>query len=187
MALVVHDVPDTPLAARTLGIPAEHAILGFDGVRAYVADPAASERLLKEALGAEEAGAHHLELRGESRGGTITFDPSPGPGVQGAGTVHHIAWSIGLGEEDAWRATVQRHGMRPTPTIDRFWFNAIYFREPGGILYELATRGPGFTVDEPLETLGEALTLPPAFEAIRDRVEATLTELPDITQWRPAA
>lgn len=178
---------DTPLVARSLGVPAEHAIQGFDGVRAYVADPARSEVLLSQVLGAEAVGEHHWELRGESRGGTIQFDAAPGAGVQGAGTVHHIAWSIGVGEEDAWRAVVTRAGMRPTPPIDRYWFNAVYFREPSGILYELATRGPGFTVDEPLESLGQALVLPPTFEPQRERIEPRLTPLPDTTQWRPTA
>ena len=69
--------------------------------------------------------------------------------------------------------------------IDRFYFRSIYFREPGGVLFEIATLGPGFTADEPLESLGEHLSLPPAFEHLRERIEPTLTPLPDIRAWRP--
>ena len=76
--------------------------------------------------------------------------------------------------------------MQATPVIDRFYFKSVYFREPGGILYELATIGPGFTTDEPLETLGERLALPPDFERLREQVEPLLTPLPDIRQWRPS-
>ena len=70
--------------------------------------------------------------------------------------------------------------------IDRFYFRSVYFREPGGILFELASIGPGFTTDEPAESLGEHLALPPDFERLRGQVEPLLTPLPDVRQWRPA-
>ena len=79
----------------------------------------------------------------------------------------------------AWRERVAQAGARPTPVIDRFYFRSIYFREPSGVLFEIATLGPGFTADEPLETLGEALSLPPAYEPLRERLEHVLTPLPD--------
>jgi glyoxalase family protein len=101
--------------------------------------------------------------------------------------VHHIAWAVYRSDMDEWRERVIAVGARPTPIIDRFYFESVYFREPGGILYELATYdGAGFDVDEPAETMGETLALPPAFESIRDRVEPILTPLPDVRQWRPA-
>ena len=78
-------------------------------------------------------------------------------------------------------------GLNPTPVIDRFYFRSIYFREPGGVLIEIATLGPGFTADEPLLSLGEHLSLPPDFEHLRDRIEPVLTPLPDIRAWRPEA
>ena len=79
-------------------------------------------------------------------------------------------------------------GARPTPIIDRFYFESVYFREPGGILYELATLdGAGFAADEPAETLGEALSLPPSYEPLRAKLEPTLTPLPDVRQWRPSS
>ena len=92
-----------------------------------------------------------------------------------------------MDEHDAWRERRgSPAGSQVTPVIDRFYFRSVYFREPGGILYELATIGPGFTTDEPLETLGERLALPPDFERLREQVEPLLTPLPDVRQWRPA-
>ena len=87
-------------------------------------------------------------------------------------------------DEEAWRERVAASGARPTPVIDRFYFRSVYFREPSGVLFELATIGPGFTADEPLETLGERLSLPPDYESLRDRLEQTLTPLPDTQRWR---
>jgi glyoxalase family protein len=100
--------------------------------------------------------------------------------------VHHVAWAIELGKEGEWRERVVAGGAHPTPVIDRYWFHSVYFREPSGVLFELATRGPGFTADEPLETLGEGLTLPPDYENLRERLEGILTPLPDTRQWRRA-
>lgn len=185
LELVVVDRPDAPLIARSLEVPAEHALQGFEGVRAYVIDPARSAALLGGPMGLTEVEPGTWEARGEQRGGRIIFEPAPGRGIPGAGTAHHIAWSIGLGEEEAWQSKMEAAGVHPTPVIDRFYFRSIYYREPNGILYELATRGPGFATDEPQETLGEALSLPPAFEPIREHVEPRLTPLPDVRQWRP--
>jgi len=98
--------------------------------------------------------------------------------VPGAGTVHHIAFSSPIEEHEDWQQRVARAGARPTPVIDRFYFRSIYFREPSGVLFEIATQGPGFTADEPLETLGEHLSLPPDYEQLRDRLEHILTPLP---------
>ena len=89
-------------------------------------------------------------------------------------------------EHAAWRERVAGAGYQITPVIDRFYFRSLYFREPGGILFEIASIGPGFTTDEPLESLGERLALPPDFERLRDQVEPLLTPLPDVRQWRPA-
>ena len=105
------------------------------------------------------------------------------PGIRGGGTVHHVAWSSQLDEHEAWHRRVVEAGLRPSPIIDRFWFRSIYFREPSGVLFEIATLGPGFGVDEDLERLGEALILPPAFEHLRSEVEPILTRLPDPRPW----
>jgi glyoxalase family protein len=94
--------------------------------------------------------------------------------VQGAGTVHHVAWASTPEDHEQWRERVVEAEMRPTPVIDRFYFRSVYFREPSGVLFEIATLGPGFTVDEPLESLGEKLSLPPFIEHLRDRIEPNL-------------
>jgi glyoxalase family protein len=171
--LVVVDVPDAPLIAEHPEIPAEMALQGFHAARAYSAVPQASDALL-EALEFERAG-EAWEARGESRGGLYLYDPPPEePGLQGAGSVHHIAWASTIAEHMQWREKAVSAGARPTPEIDRFYFKSIYFREPSGVLFEVATLGPGFTVDEPLEHLGEKLSLPPAFEHLREEVEPQL-------------
>ncbi len=174
--LVVDTSGDDPLIADHPEVPAEHALRGFDSVRAYSADPAASAGLLAQ-LGFEPAGdTGGFEIRGEDRGGTYFYDEPPAdPGVPGGGTVHHVAWASKTPEHNAWRQAAIAGGAHPTPVIDRFWFESIYFREPSGVLFEIATLDPGFTADEPLETLGEKLVLPPKFEPMRDQIEATLT------------
>jgi glyoxalase family protein len=184
--LVVVDVPDTPLTARSTEVPGEHALQGFHAAYAAVADLRKSEALLSDVLGFEEIEAHAFESRGEARGGSILLEGGAGRGFGGAGTVHHIAFAALFDEHVAWREHVAAAGVQITPVIDRFYFRSVYFREPGGILYEIASLGPGFTSDEPLESLGERLSLPPDFERLRDQVEPALTPLPDTRQWRPA-
>ena len=101
----------------------------------------------------------------------------PSAGCQGAGTVHHVAWASHDAEHEAWRERVIAAGGHPTPVIDRFWFRSIYFREPSGVLFELATYSPGFSADEDLEHLGESLVLPPFLESRRAEIEARLTPI----------
>jgi glyoxalase family protein len=171
---------DEPLTAEHPEIPAEYALQGFASVRAYSDDPERSRGLLEETLGFVPQGADEWEARGEKRGGLYAYDKAPEErGIGGAGTVHHVAWASPIEEHEAWRERVAEAGMRPTPIIDRFYFHSIYFREPSGVLFEIATLGPGFTADEPLETLGEHLALPPNYEPLRDRLEQELTPLPD--------
>lgn len=171
--LVVADVPDAPLVADHPEIPAELALQGFHAARAYSAAPGASEGLL-EALEFDRVDGG-WEARGEKRGGLYAYDEPPSePGRQGAGSVHHIAWASTIEEHMQWREKALGAGAQPTPEIDRFYFKSIYFREPSGVLFEIATMGPGFTVDEPLEHLGEKLSLPPDFEHLRDQVEPNL-------------
>ncbi len=108
-------------------------------------------------------------------------------GIPGAGTVHHVAWASTPEEHEAWRERASSGGARPTPVIDRFYFKSIYFREPSGVLFEIATIGPGFTTDEPLETLGERLSLPPDFEHLREQVEPVLTPITEPARQLGAA
>jgi glyoxalase family protein len=184
--LVVTDVPDEPLIARAVGIPDEHALQGFDAVRAYTPDAGASRTLLEGALAFEQVGEGEWEARGEQRGGRVIYTESSDRGIPGAGTVHHVAWATPMDDQDEWRSRVAGAGGHPTPVIDRYYFRSVYFREPSGVLFELATMGPGFDADEPMETLGERLSLPPNYEELRDRLEGVLTPLPDTRQWRKA-
>jgi glyoxalase family protein len=171
--LIVAAVSDQPLIAEHAEIPAELALQGFHAARAYSAAPEASTGLL-EALEFERLDGG-WEARGERRGGVYLFDEPPAErGVQGAGSVHHIAWASLPEEHMDWRARAVSAGAQPTPLIDRFYFKSIYFREPSGVLFEVATIGPGFTVDEPLEHLGEKLSLPPDYEHLRAEVEPNL-------------
>ena len=180
LELRVVETDDEPLVAEDPDIPREFALQGFDGVRAFAADPGRSAALLEETLAFERQDDARWEARGARRGSWYAYDPPPEErGVGGAGTVHHVAWSSTMEEHEAWRERAARAGARPTPVIDRFYFRSIYFREPSGVLFEIATLGPGFATDEPLESLGERLSLPPAFEHLRDRLEPVLTPLPD--------
>jgi glyoxalase family protein len=188
-ALKVVDTDDEPLVAKHPEIPEEMALQGFDGAIAHSGNPDASRPLLEDALGFEplagEDGQRGWECRGESRGGLWGYSEPPSErGLQGAGSVHHIAWASQLDDHEKWRERVIEAGARPTPVIDRFYFRSIYFREPSGVLFEIATLGPGFTVDEPVESLGEKLSLPPDYEHLREQVEPVLRP---ITNPRVAA
>ena len=175
--LVVDETDDEPLTADHPEIPKEHALQGFNAVHAYARDPEQSRGFL-EALEFDPRG-DVWEARGERRGGLYAYGRSDERGIPGAGTVHHVAWASTLEEHEAWEQRVLEAGGSPTPVIDRFYFRSIYFREPSGVLFEIATIGPGFDVDEPLEHLGEHLSLPPNYENLRGRLEQVLTPLPD--------
>ncbi|HUE28831.1 MAG TPA: VOC family protein [Solirubrobacteraceae bacterium] len=181
--LRVVEMTDEPLIAADPEIPPELAIQGFHAVRAYAVDPERSRALLEDTIGfvpvphgPAQTGAY--ELRGDHRGGFYLYDPPPAErGVQGAGSVHHVAWASQPEDQEAWHDRLVEQGVRATPIIDRHYFRSIYFREPSGVLFEIATIGPGFTVDEPLDSLGEKLSLTPQYEHLRDEIEPTLTPL----------
>jgi glyoxalase family protein len=176
--LVVADA-DPPLRARAPDFPEDLALCGFDGVRAYGGAPSDSEPLLS-ALGFEAQTADtEWRVGGAERHARLAYDQPPAErGVQSAGTVHHIAWSAADDVElTRLRDVAVGAGARPTPIIDRQYFHSVYFREPSGVLFELATRDIGFTFDEPLESLGEALKLPPQYEDRREELEHLLTPI----------
>ena len=161
---------------------------GFHSVTLWERDPDRTARLITdvfgyEALGTEKTGGvERLRLKapGDARANIIDIIRSDAETAArpGAGTIHHIAFRARSQEEqDGWIETLARAGHRTTPVIDRQYFNAIYFREPGGVLFEIATDPPGFAVDEPVETMGQKLMLPPRYEAIRDRIESVLPPL----------
>jgi glyoxalase family protein len=180
LELVAVQSPDAPLVARHPEIPAELALCGFDAVRAYGGRVASTGRLLEEVMGATSPTEYRWELTGSARHGAIAYDAPPTlPGRAGAGTVHHVAWATEPADHERWLERLHRGGVSSTPIIDRYYFRSIYFREPSGVLFELATKGPGFTVDLPLERLGRELVLPPMLASRRVEIEARLTPLRD--------
>ena len=183
LALVIDTSGDAPLHPRHPDIPTEFELLGFDHVVAYGGRLENSARVLTEVMGGRSTGDSTWEVRGPTRGGWIRFDQPPEErGIGGGGTVHHVAWATDPEEHDGWVERLHRGGVSSTPVIDRHYFRSIYFREPSGVLYELATKGPGFTVDDPLESLGARLILPPRFESRRAEISERLTPLPDMSR-----
>jgi glyoxalase family protein len=161
------------------GVPCRHAIRGFHSVTVSVAAAEPTAHLVARALGLRPAGDEPGRSRfdtGEA-GGVVDVLSRPGApeGLTAAGTVHHVAWRTA---DDAsqldWREEVLRAGHDVTPVLDRQYFHSIYFREPGGVLFEIATDGPGFTVDEPAERLGTTLRLPARLEPMRAELELRL-------------
>ncbi len=165
-------------------VPEPHQVRGFHAVRLLERDLGVTARFLERVLGFQEAGSddgwHRFAVDGggSSRWLELREAPGEGPGAWGTGGVHHVAFRVtDDGEQDAVRRRAAEAGARPTPVIDRFWFRSVYFREPGGVLFELATDGPGFAADEDLEHLGERLILPPWLEPRRAEIEAALPPL----------
>jgi glyoxalase family protein len=179
LELVVANPANTKLQATHPEIPAEHAITGVEGARAYIGRPVEADLgLLTETLGftpADVAGSYRLD--GPTRSFNWAYDPATGHGIQGAGTVHHIAWHSTDADHVAWQQRVAEAGLNVTLVIDRDYFNAIYFRQPQGILFEIATTSPGFAVDEDPNHLGEELRLPRRHEHLREQLERELTPL----------
>jgi glyoxalase family protein len=182
--LAVVETDDEPLIAEHPEVPADFALQGFDGVRAYSSDPERSSPLFEQALAFEPKG-DAWEARGERRGSFYAYDEPPAErGLQGAGSVHHVAWASHDDDHLRWRERVIAAGAHPTPVIDRFWFRSIYFREPSGVLFELATFSPGFAADEDPEHLGETLVLPPWLEDRREEIDRQLTPVENPRQVR---
>jgi glyoxalase family protein len=178
--LAVRPDVDEPLSAEHPEIPSEHALQGFDAVRAYSADPERSRALLEKVLSGVPVGDSAWELRGRRRGARIEYERAPAaPGRQSAGTVHHVAWGSTAYDHPHWLKILELTGVPNSGVIDRHYFHSIYFREPSGVLFEIADDAPGFTVDVPLEELGSTVILPPRLEPQREEIERRLTPLPD--------
>lgn len=161
-------------------VPNEHSIRGFFGVTLCESDVAATGSLL-EAMGFQRSGElgnrFRFSVEGNAHGRHIDLLHQPGLSVSdpGAGTVHHIAFRAGDDDAQlAWREQIRTLSIEVTPVLDRTYFHSIYFREPGGVLFEIATDPPGFTVDEPLESLGERLQLPTWLESRRTIIMSIL-------------
>jgi glyoxalase family protein len=165
-------------------VPADRQVRGMWGVRLWERDLEPTAELLTAHMGFDdvgEDGGWHAYASGAGGAGTVIELkglPQEGRGRWGVGGVHHVAWRTSdPTHEMALRAELARHGLQPTTLIDRFWFQSVYFKEPGGVLFELATDGPGFGVDEDMEHLGEQLVLPPWLEPQRSAIEAGLPPL----------
>jgi glyoxalase family protein len=179
LELVIDDGEDEPLVADAPDLDQQVAIRGIHAVRAYSADPTRSAPVFGEVLGMEPEGGERWLARGERRHGLVVYDAAPAEhGILGAGTVHHVAFTIRDGEQDTWRPHVAAAGLRPTPVLDRKMFKSVYFREPSGVLLEVATDQPGF-VFEPPEHLGESLVLIGDLEHRRAELERRFPLLPN--------
>jgi glyoxalase family protein len=193
--LVEVEIPDDdPTVPWTEFVPEEYAIRGFHSVTLWLADPQQTEDLLRTMgleVGTEQAQG---DTPGDERtrfaasgavGKYVDVLPTIQGGRQGHGTVHHVAFQTPTDEDQqSMREAVQSKGLRPTAQIDRHWFRSVYFRESNGVLFELATKDPGYTSDEPLDELGGRLVLPGKFEGQRDQIEAGL---PNVTIPRAEA
>ncbi|MEM1313272.1 MAG: VOC family protein [Pseudomonadota bacterium] len=187
LALVETDDPRAPWLVE--GVTADVATRGFHGVTLALAESESTAKILEGPLGYEAAGVEAIgggELRRYRRADGVAAivdlhaDPAMARGREGVGTVHHVAFSVpDSAAQDVVRKALLGLGLQVTPQIDRQYFNAIYTRTPGGVLFEVATEDPGFARDEEVAHLGEALKLPDQYEAYRDRIEAALPALAD--------
>jgi glyoxalase family protein len=163
-------------------VPGERQIRGLYGAQVWERDEAPTAAFLTSALGFRVIGRENGWTRYgfETAPGVVDIKETPGErrGAWGVGAVHHLAWAVrDLDEELVVRSQVEAAGGRATDVIDRFWFKSVYFKEPGGVLFEIATEGPGFAVDEDPAHLGESLVLPPWFEPSRAEIERALPKL----------
>jgi glyoxalase family protein len=189
MALVVEAnprEPGHPWAGSP--VPPEHQILGLGPIELSVRRPEPTDRVLTTVMGLRKVreyrnagfdSVHVYEMGGGGPSAELHLVVQPGiqAARQGAGGAHHVAFRTSMGDYEAWAERLKKEGMASSGPVDRYYFKSLYFREPNGILFEIATDEPGFAVDEPEETLGERLALPPFLEARRAEIEAGLKPL----------
>jgi glyoxalase family protein len=175
LELVVESLGNPPLRAEHPAIPAEHAIAGLEGARAYASYAGVRDAVLTDLLGFTHLGGGEYVLEGTDRRFRYGYDVPPATrATQGAGSVHHIAWASPDADHLDWQARIRELGGAVTDVRDRDYFKSIYFRVPSGVLFEIATLSPGFAVDEDPAHLGEALRLPSQHEHLRAQLEAAL-------------
>ena len=179
LELIAHDgSPGEP----PTGVSDAYAVRGFHSVTLALADPTPTARVMKDVFGWEEVGEEDGRLRFQAVDGgpasVVDLVQTDERGRPGAGTVHHVAFRARDDEQQrAWRDLLRTYGLRPTEVKDRQYFHSIYFHEPGGVLFEIATDGPGFATDEIVDSLGTALKLPPWLEVRRAAIEQRLPSL----------
>jgi glyoxalase family protein len=164
-------------------VPPEHQIRGLGPITMSVPDLRSTDVVLTKLMNmvptGSFSGTHVYKMSADGAVGElhVTVDPTLPPAQQGAGGVHHVAFNIPYAEYDAWAERLRSMRMPNSGKVDRFWFRSLYFREPNGVLFELATDAPGFATDEPMDKLGETLSLPPFLEDRRAQIEAGLKKL----------
>ncbi len=183
LELVATSEPDSRAAAPS-DLPAQHGIRGFHGTTLGLVDGELTALVLTETMGYRLAGKSGRRSRytaGSGGPGTyvdLLVDPALPRGLNGSGTIHHVAFGVpDDAAQVAARKLLLKSGLQVSPVIDRAYFKSIYYREPGGVLFEIATDRPGFAIDEPVETLGSKLSLPPHLESRRAEIEAALPRL----------
>ncbi len=181
---LVNDDSDTAFSVwDKSSVPVENQIHGLGPITLSVPDIASTETVLTKVMNmtpvGEKDGTHIYRMHGNGPIAELHVEPEPNlqPAQQGAGGVHHVAFNIPFADYDAWAERLKTMRVANSGPVDRFWFKSLYFREPNGILFELATDAPGFATDEPMDKLGETLSLPPFLEAKRQQIEAKLKRL----------
>lgn len=184
LELVATGEPDDRPPAPSTEVPAESAIRGFHSTTLALLEAKATAALLTETMGYRLANLSGTRTRyaiGNGGPGAyvdLLVDPAMPQGLSGAGTIHHVAFrATDDAAQQAARILLLKRGLQVSPVIDRAYFKSIYYREPGGVLFEIATDQPGFAIDEPVETLGSRLSLPPHLEPHRAEIEAALPKL----------
>ena len=184
LELVAVDIPDPRPATPSKDVPAEFAVRGFHSTTLALGDGKATASVLTDSMGYKllaQSGHRARYTVGDGAAGTfvdLLTDPALPRGLNGAGTVHHVAFRVAdAAQEITAREVLLKSGLHVSPVIDRAYFRSIYYREPAGVLFEIATDGPGFAIDEPLDHLGTILGLPPHLEPHRAEIEAALPKL----------
>jgi glyoxalase family protein len=164
-------------------VPPEYQIRGLGPITLSVPDLKPTDMVLTQIMGMKPAArfgdthVYHMNGNGPVAELHVRVEPNLAPAQQGAGAVHHVAFNIEMSQYEAWTDRLKSMRVPNSGPVDRFWFKSLYFREPNGILFELATDGPGFATDEPMDKLGETLSLPPFLESKRASIEAKLKKL----------
>jgi glyoxalase family protein len=181
---LVNDESDTPFDVwEKSTVPAEFQIRGLGPITLSVPDLAGTDAVLTKVMGMtlikndESIHAYKMNAEGPVSELHVRVEPLLPPAQQGSGSVHHVAFNIAMKDYMAWAEHLKQYRVPNSGPVDRFWFKSLYFREPNGILFEIATDAPGFAADESMETLGETLSLPPFLEARRAQIEAGLKKL----------
>lgn len=183
LSLVNDESDATPNTWAKSPVPEEFQIRGLGPITLSVPDLKPTDAVLTEVMGMVPAArfgdthVYHMNGVGPVAELHVRVEPNLPPAQQGAGSVHHVAFNIEMDQYAGWTDRLKSMRVPNSGPVDRFWFKSLYFREPNGILFELATNGPGFQADEPMETLGETLSLPPFLESKRAAIEAKLKKL----------